>query len=402
MKSNRKLWVGAVGIGAALVAGVVMAQMAEVQVLEASPEFGTFFSLQKTNDPPLPFNPFPELPLYALGTNTYVFDDREVDYVAMQQEREALRLLWQAAAQSLASDGFSLMSLGSEPPATPGGDDGGGTNTSTYCGPPMFLSSTGLCLYPPVFTSSNLQALRLTLTLTNGVAGAPYDLFMTTNLTTNVAGLNLTNWAWLYRGLPGQTNFTVTNGPAPEAYFRLGTTNDSDHDWLTDAYEFLVSHTCPTNSDTDGDSMSDGWEVLHGFNPLASADGSDDPDGDDVTNAQEYNGGTNSTDPLDCWVVGWGLNSSGQLNVPASAGWLVAVDGGLSHSVGLRGNGTVVSWGSNGYGQTNVPTSLMNPVKIAASVKHALALRSDGTLSTWGAWSPDSYPYHSARACPAS
>ena len=261
-------------IGAALLAGVVLAQMAEVQVMEGSPEFGTFFSLQKTNDPPLPFNPFPELPLYALGTNTYVFDDREVDYVAMQQEREALRLLWQAPAQSLASDGFSLMNLDSEPPVPLGGDDGGGTNISSFCGPPMFLSSTGLCLYPPVLTSAigtNGAFSELSLALTNGMAGAPYDLFMTTNLTTNVAGLNLTNWAWLYRGWPGQTNFVVTNGPTPEAYFRLGTTNDFDGDWLTDAYEFLVSHTCLTNSDTDGDSMSDGWEVLHGFNPLASA-----------------------------------------------------------------------------------------------------------------------------------
>ena len=31
-----------------------------------------------------------------------------------------------------------------------------------------------------------------------------FDLFSTTNLTTNVAGLNLTNWLWLTRTVMGR------------------------------------------------------------------------------------------------------------------------------------------------------------------------------------------------------
>ena len=40
---------------------------------------------------------------------------------------------------------------------------------------------------------------------------------------------------------------------------------------MTDAYEFLVSHTDPKNPDTDGDGLLDGWEVLWGTDPRANS-----------------------------------------------------------------------------------------------------------------------------------
>jgi len=95
-----------------------------------------------------------------------------------------------------------------------------------------------------------------------------YDLFMTTNLSPNVLGLNLTNWLWLMRTSPGETNLVVTNLWAGEAYFRLGTMLDSDSDGMTDAYESLVAHTSSTLPDSDGDGLSDGLEFQLGFNPL--------------------------------------------------------------------------------------------------------------------------------------
>ena len=42
--------------------------------------------------PPLPFNPFPELPVYAIDERTFIYDDRSVDYEALRKqaaEREA-------------------------------------------------------------------------------------------------------------------------------------------------------------------------------------------------------------------------------------------------------------------------------------------------------------------------
>ncbi len=97
----------------------------------------------------------------------------------------------------------------------------------------------------------------------NGV----YDLFATTNLLPSVPGLNATNWIWVMRCDPGQTNLIVTNLTFDICFFRAATTNDTDGDGLTDAYEHLVSHTDPNNPDTDGDGISDYQELLLGTDP---------------------------------------------------------------------------------------------------------------------------------------
>src|SRR5437016_2737491 len=61
-----------------------------VSFLSASPP-GTYWSAQLPNYPPLPGNPFPELPVYEIDptNHTFVIDDRSVDYPA----------LWGALAQ---------------------------------------------------------------------------------------------------------------------------------------------------------------------------------------------------------------------------------------------------------------------------------------------------------------
>ncbi|HPL75462.1 MAG TPA: hypothetical protein PKW18_12965, partial [Candidatus Sumerlaeota bacterium] len=55
-------------------------------------------------------------------------------------------------------------------------------------------------------------------------------------------------------------------------------------------------------------------------------------------------------------VVAWGDNSEGQCNVPADASnSVVAVAGGVNHSLALRSDGRVVAWGYNASGQSTVP-----------------------------------------------
>lgn len=44
---------------------------------------GTYWSLQKSNQPPWPARLFPELPVYALDNRHYVVDDRAVDYASL-------------------------------------------------------------------------------------------------------------------------------------------------------------------------------------------------------------------------------------------------------------------------------------------------------------------------------
>jgi alpha-tubulin suppressor-like RCC1 family protein len=83
-------------------------------------------------------------------------------------------------------------------------------------------------------------------------------------------------------------------------------------------------------------------------------------------------------------VLGWGQNLYGQTNVPASATNVVAIAAGDWHNLALRADGTVIGWGENEYGQTNVPALATNVVAIAAGQLHSLALKADGTVIGWG------------------
>jgi hypothetical protein len=100
-----------------------------------------------------------------------------------------------------------------------------------------------------------------------------------------VPGLNATNWQWVLRCDPGQTNLIVTNISTVCCFFRLGRTNDSDSDGLSDAFESLVSHTTLNNPDENSNGILDGWEWAN-FGSLQPGDG--DYDGDGLSNYQEY------------------------------------------------------------------------------------------------------------------
>ena len=132
-------------------------------------------------------------------------------------------------------------------------------------------------------TGSGTNNMMLQFTIQGGSNGMPYDVFA--NSVLDFSSNTNTAWSWMGQGYHGNT-YQLTNLPNTECFLILGTPLDSDLDGLTDAYEKLVSKTCPTNYSTDGTGMSDGWEVYYfgqtGIDPNA------DPDGDGLSNYQEF------------------------------------------------------------------------------------------------------------------
>ena len=104
---------------------------------------------------------------------------------------------------------------------------------------------------------------NVTFTIQGGLPGYYYDVFATGALQSP-----LTNAVWFWMGQGNSGNTYTLPITSDNAFLILGTPQDTDGDGLTDAYELLVSHTNPNVADTDGDGIPDGWSVLLGVNPL--------------------------------------------------------------------------------------------------------------------------------------
>ncbi len=227
-------------------------------VAQAVPLTGTFRSMTLMQ-PPFPFNPFPELPVYSLGDGTFVYNDSQVDYEALRAELAAEAVMVNSlpfsSSSVLLGGGGQLMSLSSPPP--PGGGGGGSGGGGITSAPPY--SVAGLKVTIPVLTN-----IYIYTTIFEHNPALAYDIYTKTNL-------NSTNWLFGIWGVAAQTNYYLMRSNYPgDAFLMAASGLDSDGDGLPDNWEAmngLNPHLSDADSDTDGDGISNFDEWRYGLNP---------------------------------------------------------------------------------------------------------------------------------------
>jgi hypothetical protein len=89
-------------------------------------------------------------------------------------------------------------------------------------------------------------------------------------------------------------DYAIVNLGEVKHTFSFFLESDSDLDGLSDLQEFQLG-TDPTNPDSDGDAMKDGWEVKWGGNPNVWNNPNFDSDGDGLS---DYNEFVHGSDPF--------------------------------------------------------------------------------------------------------
>ena len=248
----------------------VVAVVADAQDLpfvppDQRPVFGTFWEVHSSLPcvgAPLPFPPMQtNTPVYAIGDpavgGQFLVDETAGQVISPQAQynRRGLSSMTTASIVQAQADELQTFvaqvqaaqasaQLGAKDQMSRLRPDGGGTLG--------LLSSTPYTLedlWLEVVTVTNAVGLFVVHPPEVEVTTGVYDLFMTTDLSPNVPGLNFTNWLWLLRTGPGETNLVVPDLTADTGFFILARTNDADGDGMTDAYEQLVSHTNPNTPD---------------------------------------------------------------------------------------------------------------------------------------------------------
>ena len=176
---------------------------------------------------------------------------------------------------------------------------------------------------------------------------------------------------------------------------------DADHDGLGLRDE-QIFHTDPNLADTDGDGLSDGFEVRTGWTEgyagqqVYSSPTAVDTDGDTLTDPEElakHTDPTTSDTDQDSYPD---ATDSDPLKPQTTLKALVAVDAGDFHNLAIDESGHLWAWGYSVTGalgdncaeECDAPTLVGTDtdwVAVSAGNDFSLALKADGTVWSWGA-----------------
>ncbi len=155
------------------------------------------------------------------------------------------------------------------------------------------IFSRGANLYPLISPAIVQNPVSQTVvpgsvvTLSVGVTGSPRPF------TFEWRRGSLPLWTNVTDGYQDFFTFTVTNAAPSSNQYRVVVRNLANQ--APGAAGQLVSVV--VLPDTDGDRMADAWETQYGLNPGSAGDALGDKDGDGLTNRQEYEAGTDPSDP---------------------------------------------------------------------------------------------------------
>lgn len=206
---------------------------------------GTYWSLQ-SDQPPMPFDPFPELPVYVIdpAKGIFVVDDRSVDFSALRAQQEE-----QAQMQAMAMDMPS--------PGDGGGD--GGTNSYTSNGSSFVLPDYGTNLW---IAQVGISSGSLVGIVTNSLADISYEIQSLTDLAQAgagwgsegfILGSELTNWTPMSVAMNNRTNLFV----------RIKSWADSTGSGIPDWW--WLQYFGSVSGDPYGNPAGDGWNNLQKF-----------------------------------------------------------------------------------------------------------------------------------------
>jgi len=186
-----------------------------------------YYSMQNPDWPPMPVAPF-DVPVYDLGGGMFAYDDLDVDYVQLRAARRQ-----------------ALMDSESGPPWPEEGEGEGGGES----GPPAYSFSTNDLWVEIILVTNKSVSLVIHAPDTN-----VYDLYRTFELIGNYA--TNSSWRWVGRGTNSQ-HLSFPNARCRAAFYMLGSRVDSDGDSLSDAFEVLSSKTSPGTNHTYSAELTD-------------------------------------------------------------------------------------------------------------------------------------------------